>query len=32
MHYGQAFLFFILGTFLGPWILSMFTGKSRQAA
>lgn len=28
----QAIIFFILGTFFGPWLLAMFHGKSKAAA
>lgn len=27
MHWGQVIIAFILGAFLGPWLLSMATGK-----
>jgi hypothetical protein len=27
-----ALIWFALGTFLGPWLLAMVTGKSKQAA
>ena len=27
MHWGQIILAFLAGTFLGPWLLSMFGGK-----
>lgn len=32
MHWGQAIIFFLLGTFVGPWLLAMVTGKGKQSA
>lgn len=31
MKWGQAIIFFILGTFFGPWALSLFSGKKASA-
>lgn len=31
MHWGQIIIAFILGAFLGPWVLSMVTGKGKAA-
>lgn len=32
MRWGSFIIAFILGAFLGPWLLSMVTGKGKQAA
>jgi len=32
MRWGQAIIFFILGTFFGPMLLALFTGKRKSAA
>lgn len=32
MRWGQAIIFFILGTFFGPMLLGLFSGRSKQAA
>lgn len=32
IRWGQAFLFFILGGFFGPWLLAMFSGKRKATA
>lgn len=32
MHWGQAIIFFILGAFLGPWLLAKVGGAKKQAA
>ena len=32
MRWGQAIIFFILGTFFGPMLLGLFGGKKTAAA
>lgn len=32
MRWGQAIIFFILGTFFGPMLLGLFSGRAKQAA
>ena len=32
MRWGQAIIFFILGTFFGPMLVGMFSGKNKQSA
>lgn len=32
MHWGQIIIAFVLGAFLGPWVLSMVTGKGKQSS
>ena len=32
MRWGQAIIFFILGTFFGPMLVSLFTGKNKASA
>jgi hypothetical protein len=32
IHWLQAFIFFFLGAFFGPWLLSKVTGKGKQSA
>jgi hypothetical protein len=32
MRWGQAILFFILGSFFGPWLMALVTGKGKSAA
>lgn len=32
MRWGQALIFFILGAFIGPWLLAMVTGGAKKQA
>ena len=32
MRWGQVIIAFVLGAFLGPWLLSMVTGKGKAAS
>jgi hypothetical protein len=32
MRWGQGIIFFILGTFFGPMLLALFTGKGKKAS
>jgi hypothetical protein len=32
MRWGQVIIAFILGTFFGPWVLSLFGGKKQAAS
>jgi uncharacterized membrane-anchored protein YhcB (DUF1043 family) len=32
MHWLQIIIGFVLGTFLGPWLMSMVTGKGKTGA